>query len=629
MGLGETTSLSADGNTVAIGCWSPQAYDSNDPFGLYLNGIYGNNGSVRVYIKRVSSAGIAWEQVGDFTFPEILERIYPGQRSGRAVKLSDDGSVLAIGTRGHGTGKGPVRVFKKTADASFPGGFKWEQIGEDIDGTQAWSLSGFDVSLSGDGNVVAIGVPFFDVDSLSNAGQVRVYKKDASDNWVQLGSSFKGQSEGERLGASVSMSDDGNTLALAALNLVKIGHSEWKTEGLITKVYQNVKDNWILVSDFMGDEGTIGRQERGGYVRPTGDGNTLAITSAPGGYVRVYKRDADNNWTPKDNELRGKFGYGMALSDDANTLAVGDPLRKFGNFSVGGVHVYKYRPNNTWEVVTGFNGEHKGHELGNSNSLSLSADGSVLAMGASNYGTNNQGQVLDRGRARMYHIGASGVSIEGAPAAVNTTDPFKVTLTFDRGVTEFDEQDIAVTNATVSNFRTVGASTYTASITPTSICGDDDNITINVPVSSAFDINSAMANLAVQEVVVSTGVVAIAKDIAVQLAPNGLATISSEDVDNGSSHNCDNGGELTLSLDRDTFTCSDVGTPVTVTLTAASGNQRDILTAVVTVENNINGPVAVAKDITVRLDADGMASISPGQIDNGFGSGCNNTNPIS
>ena len=253
-------------------------------------------------------------------------------------------------------------------------------------------------------------------------------------------------------------------------------------------------------------------------------------------------------------------------------------------------------------------------------------------MGASDYGFEIRGGLgwsLIWGRARMFNIGVGGVSIQRAPAAVNTTDSFEVTFKFDRGVIEFNEQDIVVTNATVSKFTAVDASEYTAEVTPMSICGDDDDITINVRAGSAFDIDSNMPNLAAQEVVVKTGVVAVAKDITVQLAPNGLVTIPPGDVDNGSAHNCENGDAVTLSLDRDTFDCSDVGTPVTVTLTAASGNQTDSTTAVVTVEDHTSGLVAVAKDITVKLDADGTASINPEQVNNGSGSGCNGTGTIS
>ena len=629
-GLGSAMSLSTDGNTVAIGCWNINNLPKNY-----------NNGSVQVYGKKASR----WVQIGGVIESETNHRVTWGEESGRAISLSDDGTVLAIGARGNdvtyppnpsqreGSNEGHVRVFKKVEDAPSPGGFKWEQIGKDIDGTQVGSQSGFDVSLSGDGKVVAIGAPFFDGDGLSKAGLLRVYKRDANDNWVQIGNDIVGQSEGERLGASVSISDDGNTLAVVALNLVHNGNfssPRWNSEGLITRVYQNVNDNWVQVGDFMSDEGTIYNEEKGGAVRLTGDGNVLAITSYVDRSVRVYERGVNNNkWTLKGNELRGPFGYGIALSDDARTLAVGTPNVWLNNINhVGSVHIYKYSSNNTWQEINRINGSHRSHLLGNINSLSLSADGLVLAMGSSDYGYSHPSNLVI-GRARMYNIGVSGVSIQGAPAAVNTTDPFEVTFTFDRGVTDFNKEDIAVTNATVGNFKALNASTYTADITPTSLCGDDNNITINIPVRSAFDIGSNMPNLAAQEVVVNTGVVAVARDITVQLAPNGLATISPEDVDNGSGHNCGNGGAVMLSLDRDTFTCSDVGTPVTVALTATLGNQTDISTAVVTVENNTNSLVAVAKDITVRLNADGRASISPSQIDNGSGSGCNNIGSIS
>jgi|GEM_PF-3581387 len=643
LGLGETTSISADGNTVAIGLWSPNWYDS-DPNGphatLNANGIYGNNGSVRVFTKKVSSAGVTWEQVGDYIFPEIIwEKHIYGQRSGRAISLSDDGSVIAIGARGNeanGVGRdtGHVRVFQKVADTSSPGGYKWVQVGNDIDGTQTWSLSGFDVSLSGDGNVVAIGAPFFDVDDLSNAGLVRVYKRNVSDNWVQIGSDIEGQSGHERLGISVSMSDDGNTLAMTALNVGPGYRDEynrlgWDSEGVITKVFKNDNNNWSLIGEFKGQEGRVTRDDRGAYVRLTGDGSTLAMTSVIDKSVQVYERDSDDNWTLKGNELKGSFGYALSISDDANTLAIGTPLRDFDRFlNVGAVRIYKYRPDNTWEVVGGFNGEHRGHELGNSNSVSLSADGSVIAIGASDYGyevRNGQGWNLLEGRARMFNIGISSVYIEGAPETINTKDPFEVTFKLDRPVSGFNEEDIKITNATVSNFEVVSESKYSATITPASICGDDDDISIIVAAGAGFDIDSNMSSLVAQEVVVKTGVVAVAQDITVQLDPNGMVTISPGDVDDGSDHNCQDGDVVSLSLDRDTFTCSDVGTPVTVTLTATSGNQTDTTTALVTVENNINGPVAVTKDITIQLNADGIASINPGQIDNGSGSGCYNT----
>jgi photosystem II stability/assembly factor-like uncharacterized protein len=117
----------------------------------------------------------------------------------------------------------------------------------------------------------------------------------------------------------------------------------------------------------------------------------------------------------------------------------------------------------------------------------------------------------------------------------------------------------------------------------------------------------------------NTDPVAICQNITVQLDINGTVTIQATDVDNGST---DNIGIVSYSIDVDTFTCSDVGNPVTVTLTVmdAAGNS-DSCTAIVTVEDNID-PNAICQDITLQLDASGNASITPSQVDNGSTDAC-------
>ena len=114
------------------------------------------------------------------------------------------------------------------------------------------------------------------------------------------------------------------------------------------------------------------------------------------------------------------------------------------------------------------------------------------------------------------------------------------------------------------------------------------------------------------------------------MAPNGLVTISPDDVDNGSAHNCEDGDAVTLGLDRDTFDCSDVGTPVTVTLTAAHGTNTATATALVTVAENLGNLVAIAhQNMTVQLDNNGRATISPGDVDNGSTYGCDRSPSLS
>jgi hypothetical protein len=56
----------------------------------------------------------------------------------------------------------------------------WSQCGGDIDG-EIGHLFGSSVSLSSDGNVLAVGAP----GAYANAGQVRVYEYVASGIWTQ------------------------------------------------------------------------------------------------------------------------------------------------------------------------------------------------------------------------------------------------------------------------------------------------------------------------------------------------------------------------------------------------------------------------------------------------------------
>lgn len=108
--------------------------------------------------------------------------------------------------------------------------------------------------------------------------------------------------------------------------------------------------------------------------------------------------------------------------------------------------------------------------------------------------------------------------------------------------------------------------------------------------------------------------VAIAQNLTVQLGDNGAVTISAESVDNGSNDTCTPQSDLKLSLDKNNFTCADIGTnTVVLSVEDLSGNVAET-TVVVTVEDII-APVARAKDITVRLDANNSATITGADVD--------------
>ncbi len=74
------------------------------------------------------------------------------ERSGYSISLSGDGNVCAVGERGYGGFAGRVRVFIRGTNT------RWNRMGSDIDGEAPSDFSGHSVSLNTDGSVVAIGL---------------------------------------------------------------------------------------------------------------------------------------------------------------------------------------------------------------------------------------------------------------------------------------------------------------------------------------------------------------------------------------------------------------------------------------------------------------------------------------
>ncbi|WP_432410979.1 HYR domain-containing protein [Rasiella sp. SM2506] len=100
--------------------------------------------------------------------------------------------------------------------------------------------------------------------------------------------------------------------------------------------------------------------------------------------------------------------------------------------------------------------------------------------------------------------------------------------------------------------------------------------------------------------VVDSTPTAICQDFTAQLDATGNVTILPSDVDGGS---FDPDGLVTLSLNIDSFTCADVGTPVIVTLTVTdSTGNTTTCTATVTVEDTIAPLINCPADITVGTD---------------------------
>lgn len=120
------------------------------------------------------------------------------------------------------------------------------------------------------------------------------------------------------------------------------------------------------------------------------------------------------------------------------------------------------------------------------------------------------------------------------------------------------------------------------------------------------------------QVVDHTPPVARARSLTLELNASGQAAISVADVNDGSYDNC---GPVTLSLNRSTFDCSDLGhLQVRLTVTDASGNVSEALADITITDNT--PPVIQATDLTLALDENGRASVSKESLVTGISDNC-------
>ena len=288
----------------------------------------------------------------------------------------------------------------------------WKLIGGDLYGEAAYDKSGWSVSLSGDGNTVAIGSP-----SNSDSGHIRIYNYNGT-IWKNIGGELDGQQAGEDYGHSVSLSGDGNTVAIGAPGYDDNGVENGVDSGY-TRILKYNGTSW----NKKGEDISWGLKDTklGWSVSLSDDGNIVAIGGRFQGHgsAQVYKYNDDaNSWFNPytgDSGVIGSFnisnrivnaaigGYCVSLSGDGKTLAIGSIN---GNFT-GKTNIYKSRWDSEadrywWDMIKELDGKADGEEdlqdyFGHS--VSLSGDGKTLAISAIN-GKNENG--INSGYTRIY-----------------------------------------------------------------------------------------------------------------------------------------------------------------------------------------------------------------------------------
>ena len=437
--FGASVRISGDGNTLVVAATGELSLSTG------VNGVQNNNGTHfvgAVYIFRRN--GSNWSQQA------YIKALYADNSDnfGASIDLSDDGNILAVGAFGESGGSTGINGAQDLNNATnsgaayvfrFSGGVWSQQAYIKAPISQGGVYFGIFVSLSGDGNTLAVGEYLNDsgqtgvndvrsVVSEVNSGAAYVFRF-SEGVWSQqafIKASNTGRSD--NFGEVVSLSSDGNTLAVAApaeagasTGIDGVQSSNAAPGAGAVYLFRFSGNAWAQQA-YIKASNTQAGDRFGQALSLSSNGNTLVVSALnedgpstgvnglqSGGVVQAgaayLYRFSGGVWSQQayikasNTGVNDRFGRDVSLSADGNTLAVGANLEDSSASGVGGaenndssmhsgaVYVFEFR-NGIWsqQAYIKSNPNVTGAFFGSS--VHLSNDGQTLVVGGSGGGVS-------------------------------------------------------------------------------------------------------------------------------------------------------------------------------------------------------------------------------------------------
>ena len=443
---GHSTATNMYGNIIAVGA----------PLHTSINGT--NVGQVQVHAYNDNT----WTQMG-----QTIEGEMDGDNLGTSVALSSDGTILvigtpfSIGTNGDDSGRVQVYEYGMVNDQ-----MEWIMRGNPIDGETVGDESGRSVSITSNGNIIAIGSPINSGNG-AGSGHTRVYEF-INNSWVQRGSTIVGEDAGDFSGGSVSLNDVGNILAIGA-------YGDIFNSGSV-RVYEYIGADWVQRGGTI--IGETANNFSGNAVSLNASGNFIAIGAygnsnqrGASGHVRIYGYDSFKTqaefsqnssrfgpvgWTRIGDDIDGEStgdysGFSVSLYSESTSIIGGIvAIGAFGNdgngIDSGHVRIYKLQytqlDGTRWvQIGIDIDGSATGDNSGKS--VSLSGDGSVVIIGEPSSDPNNIDQA---GQVRVFNY-----AIDTVPPVIQLIGDHTITIVkgdtyIDAGATATDATNGSLTS---------------------------------------------------------------------------------------------------------------------------------------------------------------------------------------
>ncbi len=322
----------------------------------------------------------------------------------RASMSADASTIAVLGSRYADTLEyiPIVRVYRFNASID-----SYVQFGSDFVGGIGYA---FTLSLSADGTTIVVG---HNVD-IYQISRVRIFRVNALNSYAQFGSDFYGETASDRFGQAVSISADGKTIAVGALATIYVnGIPSASNYVRVFRLKANSDEYTQVGSDIVGN---AVQDYFGSSVSISAEGTTIAVgapfSSGNGrfsGRVRVYRYNASiDSYVQLGSDIDGEaahqyVGTSVSISANGTTIAVSAQNYKRGTggrFYSGRVRVYRFNADigRYDKLGSDIEGGATADTLGYEGALSMSADGEIIAAGA----PLNAGRGNDAGRVRLY-----------------------------------------------------------------------------------------------------------------------------------------------------------------------------------------------------------------------------------
>lgn len=346
-----------------------------------------------------------------------IDGLNSGDNNGNSVYTSGDGKRVAFATSNYNNSQGLVRIYEY--DNSVDG--LWKQIGSNLLGESELNQFGLSISMSYDGNLIAIGAPFN-----GTGGSVYVYEYDTgSSDWILKGTKIINTVDYEQNGYTVSLVQNnthGIVVAIGSKNFEPQEGSSYRFRGR-ARMFKYGTTDWVQLGNAV-DSGK--NWDFSGLVTLSNfNSNDLILAHAAPDYSDYYDGIVHNkrgrvmlytltgtsgDWvyvtTFASNRSGDFFGYSCSFSSNGNILAIG--TNQFDNHIISGslwpnttiglngyVNIYSLSSSN-WTLIDTIEGITNGERSGYS--IDLSDDGTLLAIGS---------PFLNNGFVKVYEYNSS------------------------------------------------------------------------------------------------------------------------------------------------------------------------------------------------------------------------------